>query len=1009
MMLKKLNGTTVEVDFSLIAKKIKSLTLLPGHELRNVNYLEIAKQTIAHFGQTTTELDEIAALTAADMTTRHYEYSLLAARIWCSRLHKLVPVTFSEATNVMVKNSVPLSSRYVQFVKHYANHLNPLIRPDRDLYEFDYFGVRTLAKSYLLRLPIEENAKEGKQLSFDDIAETPQQLFMRVAITVTIGDRSDLYELLTTEQLYKLIGEIKETYNALSTKRYVHATPTLFTAGLESQTLASCYLLTIGEDSIEGIFEALTKCALVSKCSGGIGLNISEIRANGTPIRRTNGRSNGIVPMLRVFNDVARYVDQGGGKRPGAITVYLEPWHADFEDFLRLSKKTGVEEKITRDLFTAVWCCDLFMRRVEANEDWSLMCPHQSPGLTRVWGQEFERLYISYENKKRYVKRVPAKRLWELLVKMQLETGMPFLLHKDHVNARNNHMNLGTIRGSNLCTEITLYTDRDSVSVCNLASISLSSFARDATEYVCECSTTNNVISMTANNNDDATLTINKYSWNCKRCYGGFDFHGLFRTVCLVVRNLDRTIDAMTYPFEAAERTNKLSRPLGIGVQGLADVFAKLRLTWDSIEAWLLNERIFETMYRASLQQSCLLAEQHGAYPLYEGSPANELPAKFQHDLYNEWSEAFMQNDTRFLNRGIDLSGYHYVEEDVDADWLIDATNKDCWSWSMLRKMVEFHGLRNSHRLAPMPTASTAQILGNCESIEPRTTNLFYRRVQSGEFFVINRQLIDDLVRLNAWDEKRRQNLIKHRGSVQQMLDIPQHLRNVYRTVWEIPQRILVNLNAARQPFVDQSLSFNMYFAEPNFSRITNAHFYAWRSGLKTGMYYLRTRPAIEPIQFSLDKNENGNINNDNSTNDRRDNGNGDNGKDNSSSNTNSVNINNGSNSNSSSSNNNSIINNGNNDKKDEDENAQNFIDGKREEHKDSTINNNEQMFHCKKNRYLPNNYEIIHNSTDNNSNPLMENERIEKSRNVDNELDNDLLELQFPTHNNDTCLFCQS
>lgn len=848
-MLKKLNGTTVEVDFSLIAKKIKYLTLLPGHELTNVDYLEIAKQTIAHFGETTTELDEIAALTAADMTTRHYEYSLLAARIWCSRLHKLVPVTFTEATMTMTKNLVPFSPRYVQFVKRYANHLNPIVRPQRDLYQFDYFGVRTLAKSYLLRLPIDQNARERKQLSFDDIAETPQQLFMRVATAVTIGNRSNLNEL-TDEQLSEIIAEIKETYTALSDKRYVHATPTLFTAGLESQTLASCYLLTIGEDSIEGIFEALTRCALVSKASGGIGLNISEIRANGTPIRRTNGRSNGIVPMLRVFNDVARYVDQGGGKRPGAITVYLEPWHADIEDFLRLSKKTGVEEKITRDLFTAVWSCDLFMRRVETNEEWSLMCPHQSPGLSRVWGEEFERLYKSYENGKRYVKRVPAKQLWELLVKMQLETGMPFLLHKDHVNARNNQMNLGTIRGSNLCTEITLYTDKDSVSVCNLASVSLSNFARDATEQICSCAQKNE-LSM---NGSAATLTINKYSLNCLQCYGGFNFDGLFRTVRLVVRNLDRTIDSMSYPLDVAERTNKLSRPLGIGVQGLADVFAKLRLTWNSFEAWFLNERIFETMYRAALQESCSLAKKHGSYPLYEGSPANELPARFQHDLYNEWSESFMQTDSANTIRTIDLSGYHYTEDDADEDWLILATKNDCWSWSMLRKMVEFHGLRNSQRLAPMPTASTAQILGNCESIEPRTSNLFYRRVQSGEFFVINRQLIDDLVRLDAWDETRRQNLIKHRGSVQQMDDLPQHLRDVYRTVWEIPQRVLVNLNAARQPFIDQSSSFNLYFAEPNFSRVTNAHFYAWRSGLKTGMYYLRTRPAIEPIQFSLEK-----------------------------------------------------------------------------------------------------------------------------------------------------------
>lgn len=903
MMLKKQNGSIVEIDFSLILQKLKRFALLPGHELTNVDYVEIAKQTIAHFGESTTELDEIAALTAADMCTRHYEYSLLAARIWCSRLQKLVPRTFSEATSAMVTNGIPLSSRYARFVKRYANHLNPIVKNERDLYEFDYFGVRTLAKSYLLRVPIAATTTSPsssttttttttnpgqKVLSFDGIAETPQQLFMRVATSLTIGNNGDVnnrnndLDDLTDDQLRAIVDNVRVTYDALSTKRYVHATPTLFTSGLESQTLASCYLLTIGEDSIEGIFEALTRCALVSKASGGIGLNISEIRANGTPIRRTNGRSNGIVPMLRVFNDVARYVDQGGGKRPGAITVYLEPWHADIEDFLRLSKKTGVEEKITRDLFTAVWSCDLFMRRVEANEPWSLMCPHLCPGLTKVWGVEFERLYTTYERNRRYVKRVPAKQLWETMIAMQLETGMPFLLHKDHVNARNNQSNLGTIRGSNLCTEITLFTDRDSVSVCNLASISLPAFTRDATRNFCVCSlqtakppmtsmtsptasptssssssssTSSSLSSMTSTSDAATAFGINRYALDCEICHGGFDFAQLFHTVRLAVRNLDRTIDAMNYPMFVAERTNKQCRPLGIGVQGLADVFAKLRLPWNSYQAWTLNERIFETMYRASLQESCALAKEYGSYPFFHGSPASELPARFQHDLYNEWLERFMQTDRDSFN-SVDLSGYHYLEEDANDDWLVKATDAECWSWSMLRKMVEFHGLRNSHRLAPMPTASTAQIFGNCESIEPRTSNLFYRRVQSGEFFVINRQLVDDMTRLGIWDEAHRRSLIKNRGSVQHMTDLPSFLREVYRTVWEIPQRVLVNLNAARQPFIDQSSSFNLYFNEPNFARVTNAHFYAWRCGLKTGMYYLRTRPAVEPIQFTVTNDE---------------------------------------------------------------------------------------------------------------------------------------------------------
>lgn len=848
--LTKLDGRVVEVNFSRVHDKIHALSLLPGHELYHVDTLEVAKRTISTFGASTTELDEVCAETAADMSFRHYEYSQLAARIWCSRLHKIVASTFSAATLQMHEAGVPLDSSYVRFVVRNASQLDELIRSERDLTNYDYFAVRTLANSYLLRRPIEATRNEDetqyrRHLSFTGIMESPQFLLMRVAVALALShlqtsssSSSPQSDRLNNEAALQIANS---TYEALSLKRYTHATPTLFSAGLRRQTLASCYLLTISEDSIQGIFETLSRCAFVSQSSGGVGLNISNVRASGTPIRSTNGRSGGIVPMIRVFNNVARYVDQGGGKRPGAFAIYLEPWHADIERFLLLSDKTGTEELIARDVYTAVWCCDLFMRRVERDEMWSLMCPNLSPGLVDLWGEEFEDLYLNYEKEGRYVRQVPAKLIWNTMVRMQLETGMPFLLHKDHINARSNQRHRGTIRGSNLCTEITLHTSAQEVAVCNLASVSLTPLARDATREMCP------LCKIHEQQQLDSELTIYSYNDDCNICSGGFDFRELYHITRLVVRNLDRTIDIMSYPLIEAERANKLHRPLGIGVQGLANVFAKLRVPWNSNKARLLNRRIFETMYRASLHESCELARVHGMpYLSYTGSPA-EKSGLMQHDLFAEWAHDFSARDDGNRN-GINVSKHVYNDE--DGNWL-NTLCPEALTWFELREQIQEHGLRNSQRLAPMPTASTAQILGNVESIEPLTANFFSRRVQSGEFVVVNRYLVDDLIRLDMWNDEVRQAIIKARGSVQD-IDLPHRLREVYKTVWELPQRLLVDLCAARQPFIDQSQSLNLYFAVPSYKRLTNAHFYAWRNGLKTGMYYLRTRPAVDPIQFTV-------------------------------------------------------------------------------------------------------------------------------------------------------------
>lgn len=856
---------TLSYDQYLDFARVEDLAFLPGRELRNVDCDKIFRRSL-DYSSSSSSSDRVSYSrtieTAADLVIDHYEYGLFAARLWCAQLHETLPGSFTVNTRRMVDKGLKFAPEYLAFVERNARTLDAALDASADLFSFDYFGIRTLAKSYLLRVPPKDPRPIDETVSLssatvplvgrdssEDLAETPQQMFMRVAVAL------NLYE---DDQ--RALAGVLETYRLLSNKLYIHATPTLFHAGLQNQTLASCYLLSISEDSIESIFQTLTKCALVSKASGGVGLNVSNVRATGARIKRTNGRSGGIVPMLTVFNHVARYVDQGGGKRNGAFTIYVEPWHADIEHFIRLSRKTGVEETITRDLFTAVWCCDLFMRRVRRNEPWSLMSPERSPGLTDVFGDKFERLYTSYEDRGLYVRRVSAKRLWETILRSQLETGMPFLLHKDHVNSRDNQSHLGVIRGSNLCTEITLYNDHENVAVCNLASLSLSRFARDATDPTAACTAQCEPPTRLR----DGALTINRYSDDCPVCNGGYDYASLFDTAYVATRNLDRTIDAMKYPLKETEYTNKRNRPLGIGVQGWADVLSLLRLPWESSRARTLNRRIFETIYRATLTESSMLAVRFGEYDTFAGSKTSRgiLP----HDAYDAWIEDFYEREAATSGDPTITSKdkqrvqeHRYVEPtSPDQDWLYKLVNDGgrrrhvLESWTDLRKRISVTGLRNSHRIAPMPTASTAQIFGNCESVEPRTSNLYYRRVQSGEFITVNRHLIDDLRSLGIWNEETKETLIRCRGSVGQLYTLPAILREVYRTVWEIPQKVLIDMTADRQPFIDQSQSLNLYMENPDFARLTRAHFYAWRHGLKTGMYYLRTRPAVEAVQFTV-------------------------------------------------------------------------------------------------------------------------------------------------------------
>ena len=748
----KRDGRKEVVKFDKITARIKKLCygLNPA-----VDPIEIAKKVIngIYEGVTTSELDNLAAEVAATHTVKHPDYALLASRIAVSNLHKNTEKSFSDTMRILYEYIDPktnqpaalLSDEVYDIIEKNAELLDSTIIYDRD-FSYDYFGFKTLERSYLLRI-------------LGEVAERPQHMLMRVSVGIHKED----------------IQSAIETYNKMSEGWFTHATPTLFNSGTPKPQMSSCFLLTMKEDSISGIYDTLKQCAQISQSAGGIGLSIHDVRAKGSYIRGTNGTSNGIVPMLRVFNDTARYVDQGGGKRKGSFAIYVEPWHADIFDFMELRKNHGKEEMRARDLFYALWIPDLFMKRVEENGEWTLMCPHECPGLSDTYGEEFEKLYTKYEKEGKGRKTIKAQELWFKVMESQIETGTPYMLYKDAANSKSNQKNLGVIKSSNLCTEIIEYTAPDEVAVCNLASIALPKFVKN----------------------------------------GKFDHDKLFEISYQVTKNLNRVIDENFYPTPEARNSNMRHRPIGMGVQGLADTFVLLRLPFESDEARKLNAEIFETIYYAGLTASKDLAKVDGPYKTYEGSPISQ--GIFQFDMWN------VKPSSR-------------------------------WEWDVLREEIMKHGVRNSLLLAPMPTASTAQILGNNECFEPYTANIYTRRVLSGEFVVVNKHLLRDLVKLGIWNDDLRQKLMSANGSVQNIPEIPENLKELYKTAWEISQKTILDMAADRGAFICQSQSLNIFLENANFAKLTSMHFYGWKKGLKTGMYYLRTKAAVEAIKFTIDK-----------------------------------------------------------------------------------------------------------------------------------------------------------
>ncbi|MDB4903208.1 MAG: nrdA [Mucilaginibacter sp.] len=753
MFVIKRDGKRETVKFDKITARVEKLCY--GLNPALVDPIDVAKKVIEGLfdGVTTSELDNLAAETAASLTTKHPDYALLASRIAVSNLHKNTTKSFSETMrrlHVYIdpktgKDASLIANDVWKIIEDNAELLDSTIIYDRD-FGFDYFGFKTLEKSYLLKL-------DGK------IAERPQHLFMRVSIGIHKED----------------IDSAIKTYNLMSERWFTHATPTLFNSGTPKPQMSSCFLLTMKDDSIEGIYDTLKQTAKISQSAGGIGLSIHNVRATGSYISGTNGTSNGIIPMLRVFNDTARYVDQGGGKRKGAFAIYLEPWHADVFEFLDLRKNHGKEEMRARDLFYALWVSDLFMERVEANEDWSLFCPHEAPGLADCWGKEFVDLYTKYEREGRARKVVKAQELWFAILDSQVETGTPYLLYKDAANGKSNQQNLGTIKSSNLCTEIIEYTDANEIAVCNLASIALPRFIRE----------------------------------------GVFDHVKLYDVAYQATVNLNKIIDNNYYPVEEARTSNLRHRPVGLGVQGLADAFILLRLPFESDKAKQLNKEIFETIYFAAMTASKDLAIKEGPYETFKGSPLSK--GKFQFDLWN-------------------------VKPDSGR-----------WDWENLRLDVMNHGVRNSLLVAPMPTASTSQILGNNECFEPYTSNIYTRRVLSGEFIIVNKYLLRDLVNLGLWNSAMKDKIITANGSIQDIAEIPQEIKDLYKTVWEIKMRNIIDMAADRGAYICQSQSLNLFINSPNASKLTSMHFYAWKKGLKTGMYYLRTQAASQAVKFTVE------------------------------------------------------------------------------------------------------------------------------------------------------------
>ncbi len=755
MFVIKRDGTNESVKFDKITARIQKLSY--GLEPTHVDPILVAKKVIdgVYDGVTTSELDNLAAETAASLTVRHPDYAQLASRIAVSNLHKNTIKSFSKTIEALYNYIDPknglraalIADDVYEIVMENAHTLDSSIIYDRD-FGYDYFGFKTLERSYLLKM----NNK---------VAERPQHMIMRVAVGIHKND----------------IEAAIRTYNLMSERWFTHATPTLFNAGTPKPQMSSCFLLQVKDDSIDGIYDTLKQCAKISQSAGGIGLSIHNVRATGSYIKGTNGTSNGIIPMLKVYNETARYVDQGGGKRKGSIAVYLEPWHADIYDFLDIRKNHGKEEMRARDLFTALWIPDLFMKRVEEEGMWSLMCPNESPGLSDCHSEEFVKLYTKYEEEGRFRRQVKARELWASIIEAQIETGNPYMLFKDAANSKSNQQNLGTIKSSNLCTEIIEYTSADEVAVCNLASIALPRFVDEKA--------------------------------------GSFDHNKLFEITYQATINLNKIIDRNYYPVPEARNSNMRHRPIGLGVQGLADAFILMRYPFESDEARALNSEIFETIYFAALTASKDLAKVDGAYETYPGSPISK--GVFQHDMWN------VKPSPR-------------------------------WEWEVLKEEILKFGVRNSLLLAPMPTASTSQILGNNECFEPYTSNIYTRRVLSGEFVVVNKHLLRDLVKLGIWNDGLKNKIIAANGSVQGIPEIPANIKELYKTVWEIKQRTIIDMAADRGAFIDQSQSLNLFIQDANFAKMSSAHFYAWKKGLKTGMYYLRTKAAADAIKFTVDQ-----------------------------------------------------------------------------------------------------------------------------------------------------------
>ena len=742
MMVSKRDGSREPVSLDKITNRVSILAT--GLQ---IDPIIVAQKAIPGLYNeiTTTEIDNYLAETAAALTVEHPDYSILAARIKANALHKETP-GFVIANKLLYEDGL-LNEKYYKKILNNSDEIESIIDYDLD-YNFDYFALTTLTRAYLLKY-------EGK------VIERPQDLWMRVALTITQEEFN--------------LEKVKKTYSVLSKGYYTHATPTLFNSGLKMQQLSSCFLIAMEDDSIDGIFNTVKDCALISKTAGGIGLHAHNIRASGSRIKSTNGKSNGLIPFLKIFNETARSVDQGGGKRKGSFAIYLEPWHADIEQFLELRKNTGAEEFRARDLFYALWIPDLFMKRVEEDLDWTLMSENECPGLSEVYGKDFEKLYCKYEKEIPGLKRLKARSLMSKIIEAQIETGQPYMLYKDSINEKSNQKNIGVIKSSNLCAEIVEYSEKNETAVCNLASIALPKFV----------------------NKKDKT----------------YNFKKLYEVAKLAVKNLDRVIDINSYPTNKTKNSNNLHRPIGLGVQGLADVFFMLELAYDSKKSQKLNKKIFETIYFAAMESSMELAKEKGSYSSFEGSPLNK--GKFQFDLW-----------------GIKPS--------------------DMWNWNGLKEKIKKYGVRNSLTTACMPTASTGIILGNTETFQIQTSNIYKRQTLSGEFLLVNRHLVEELAKRNIWNKEMRDNIILENGSVQNIPNFPEDLKEIYKTVWETSQKTVIDMASDRAPFIDQTQSMNLWLANPTFGKVSSMHMYAWKKGLKTGMYYLRSRSAVDAVKVTV-------------------------------------------------------------------------------------------------------------------------------------------------------------